>query len=91
MPRALVIGGGVAGPAAAMFLAADGGRFEIFEAAANPDDYAGLPQRATNGLTVLDALGLREHLLLRRPSGSAHDHVEQHGQATRVSAEWPCR
>jgi 2-polyprenyl-6-methoxyphenol hydroxylase-like FAD-dependent oxidoreductase len=64
MPRALVIGGGVAGPAAAMFLAADGWEVEIFEAAANPNDYAGaFLNVATNGLTVLDALGLREHLL----------------------------
>jgi 2-polyprenyl-6-methoxyphenol hydroxylase-like FAD-dependent oxidoreductase len=51
MPRALVIGGGVAGPAAAMFLAADGWEVEIFEAAANPDDYAGaFLNVATNGL-----------------------------------------
>jgi 2-polyprenyl-6-methoxyphenol hydroxylase-like FAD-dependent oxidoreductase len=64
MPRALVSGGGVAGPAAAMFLAADGWGVEIFEAAANPDDYAGaFLNVATNGLTVLDALGLRAHLL----------------------------
>jgi 2-polyprenyl-6-methoxyphenol hydroxylase-like FAD-dependent oxidoreductase len=64
MPRALVIGGGVAGPAAAMFLAADGWEVEIFEAAANPDDYAGaFLNVATNGLSVLDALDLRERLL----------------------------
>jgi 2-polyprenyl-6-methoxyphenol hydroxylase-like FAD-dependent oxidoreductase len=47
-----------------MFLAADGWEVEIFEAAANPDDYAGaFLNVSTNGLTVLDALGLREHLL----------------------------
>jgi 2-polyprenyl-6-methoxyphenol hydroxylase-like FAD-dependent oxidoreductase len=64
MPRALVIGGGVAGPATAMFLAADGWEVEIMEAAPKPDDYAGaFLNVATNGLTVLDALGLRERLL----------------------------
>jgi 2-polyprenyl-6-methoxyphenol hydroxylase-like FAD-dependent oxidoreductase len=64
MPRALVIGGGVAGPATAMFLAADGWDVEIFEATAKPDDYAGaFLNVATNGLTVLEALGLREQLL----------------------------
>jgi 2-polyprenyl-6-methoxyphenol hydroxylase-like FAD-dependent oxidoreductase len=64
MPRALVIGGGVAGPATAMFLAADGWEVEIMEAAAKPDDYAGaFLNVATNGLTVLDAIGLRERLL----------------------------
>ena len=64
MPRALVIGGGVAGPATAMFLAADGWDVEIFEAAAQPDDYAGaFLNVATNGLAVLEALGLRDRLL----------------------------
>ena len=64
MPRALVIGSGVAGPAVAMFLARDGWEVEIFEAAAKPDDYAGaFLNVATNGLTVLDALAFRERLL----------------------------
>ena len=64
MPRALVIGSGVAGPATATFLAVDGWEVEIMEAAAKPDDYAGaFLNVATNGLTVLDALGLRERLL----------------------------
>ena len=64
MPRALVIGGGVAGSATAMFLAADGWDVEIFESAAKPDDYAGaFLNVATNGLAVLEALGLRDRLL----------------------------
>jgi 2-polyprenyl-6-methoxyphenol hydroxylase-like FAD-dependent oxidoreductase len=64
MPRALVIGSGVAGPAVAMFLASDGWDVEIFEAAAKPDDYAGaFLNVATNALTVLDALAFRERLL----------------------------
>jgi 2-polyprenyl-6-methoxyphenol hydroxylase-like FAD-dependent oxidoreductase len=64
MQRALVIGSGVSGPATAMFLAADGWDVEIFENAAKPDDYSGaFLNVATNGLTVLDELGLREHLL----------------------------
>jgi 2-polyprenyl-6-methoxyphenol hydroxylase-like FAD-dependent oxidoreductase len=64
MPRALVIGSGVAGPATAMFLAADGWDVEIFEAAAQPSDYAGaFLNVATNGLAVLEALDLRARLL----------------------------
>ena len=64
MPRALVIGNGVAGPAVAMFLASDGWEVEIFEAAAKPDDYTGaFLNVATNGLTVLDALAFRKRLL----------------------------
>ena len=64
MPRALVIGGGVAGPATAMFLAAHGWDVESFEAATKPDDYAGaFLNVATNGLAVLEALRLRDRLL----------------------------
>lgn len=64
MPRALVIGGGVAGPAAAQLLARDGWDTHVYEAHAEPDPYAGLFLNvATNGLSVLETLGLRERLL----------------------------
>ena len=64
MPRALIIGSGVAGPATALFLQRAGWDVEIFEAADEPDAYAGLFLNvATNGLAVLDQLGLRERLV----------------------------
>lgn len=64
MPKALIIGGGVAGPTTAMFLARAGWEVEIFEAASEPDPYAGLFLNvATNGLAVLEQLGLRERLV----------------------------
>jgi len=64
MPRALIIGSGVAGPATAVFLRRAGWDVEIFEAADEPDAYAGLFLNvATNGLAVLDQLGLRERLV----------------------------
>ena len=64
MPRALIIGSGVAGPATALFLQRAGWEVEIFEAAVEPDDYAGLFLNvATNGLAVLQQLGLRERLV----------------------------
>ena len=63
-PTALIIGGGVAGPAAALFLDRLGWQTAVYEAAAAPDDYTGLFLNvATNGLAVLDRLGLRERLL----------------------------
>ncbi|SFS13815.1 2-polyprenyl-6-methoxyphenol hydroxylase [Microbacterium sp. cf046] len=63
MPRALVIGGGVAGPAAAMFLQRAGWDVEVFEADQEPDPFEGLFLNvATNGLAVLDQLGLRDRL-----------------------------
>jgi 2-polyprenyl-6-methoxyphenol hydroxylase-like FAD-dependent oxidoreductase len=64
MPRALVIGSGVAGPATALFLQRAGWDVEVFEAAAEPDPYTGLFLNvATNGLAVLDRLGLRDPLV----------------------------
>jgi 2-polyprenyl-6-methoxyphenol hydroxylase-like FAD-dependent oxidoreductase len=64
MPRALIIGSGVAGPATALFLQRAGWDVEIFEAADEPDAYAGLFLNvATNGLAVLDQLGLRGRLV----------------------------
>ena len=63
MPRALIIGSGVAGPATATFLARAGWDVEVFEADPRPDPYEGLFLNvATNGLAVLDELGLRERL-----------------------------
>jgi len=64
MPRALIIGCGVAGPAIAQLLQRDGWETTVFEAHEQPDDYAGLFLNvATNGLAVLDALGLRDRLV----------------------------
>jgi 2-polyprenyl-6-methoxyphenol hydroxylase-like FAD-dependent oxidoreductase len=61
--RALVIGGGIAGPATALFLARAGIEPVIFEAYACSDDVGGGFQIAPNGLRVLAELGLAEALL----------------------------
>src|SRR5215203_3178792 len=64
MPRALVLGAGVAGPAAAMFLLRAGWDVEVFDAVTAPDPFEGLFLNvATNGLAVLDQLGLRDRLV----------------------------
>lgn len=65
MPRtALIIGCGVAGPATALFLSRLGWQVSIHEAGPRPDDYAGaFLNVATNGLAVLEVLGLRERVL----------------------------
>lgn len=64
MPKALIIGGGVAGPAAALFLQRAGWETEIFEARPAPDAFGGLFLNvATNGLAVLETLGLKKRLL----------------------------
>jgi 2-polyprenyl-6-methoxyphenol hydroxylase-like FAD-dependent oxidoreductase len=62
--RALIVGCGVAGPAIGLFLRRAGWKPVIYEAAAQPDDYHGLfLNLATNGLEVLQSLGLRDGLL----------------------------
>jgi 2-polyprenyl-6-methoxyphenol hydroxylase-like FAD-dependent oxidoreductase len=64
MPQALISGGGVAGSATALFLQRAGWEVEIFEAASSPDPYGGLFLNvATNGLAVLEELGLRDRLV----------------------------
>ncbi len=64
MPHAIVVGAGIAGPAVAQFLRRAGWDAEIFEASDEPLSYAGLFLNvATNGIAVLDELGLRDRLL----------------------------
>lgn len=65
--KALIIGCGIAGPVAAMFLERAGIRSEIFEARQSPDDEAGaFLNLVPNGMSVLRTLGI-------------HDEVAAHG------------
>jgi len=61
--RALIIGGGIAGPALALFLARSGIEPVVLEAYPRTDDVGGGFQIAPNGLRVLAELGLAEPLL----------------------------
>jgi 2-polyprenyl-6-methoxyphenol hydroxylase-like FAD-dependent oxidoreductase len=61
--RALVIGGGIAGPALALFLARAGIRPIVFEAYPRTENVGGGFQIAPNGMRVLAALGLADSLL----------------------------
>lgn len=64
MPKALVIGGGVAGPATATLLTRAGWEAPVFEARRAPDPYEGLFLNvAINGRRVLRTLGVEERLL----------------------------
>jgi 2-polyprenyl-6-methoxyphenol hydroxylase-like FAD-dependent oxidoreductase len=60
--RALVIGGGIAGPAVALFLARAGIEPVVFEAYPRSEDVGGGFQIAPNGLRVLSELGLADNL-----------------------------
>jgi 2-polyprenyl-6-methoxyphenol hydroxylase-like FAD-dependent oxidoreductase len=56
--RAIIVGGGIAGPAISLFLKGSGIEPHIFEAYGEPATIGGGFQIAPNGMRVLDALGL---------------------------------
>lgn len=61
--KALIIGGGIAGPATALFLKKAGIDSVIYEAVEQTDDYAGLfLNLARNGMRVLKELGIDEQI-----------------------------
>lgn len=59
--QALIIGGGIAGPAVALFLKQAGISSEIYEARATPEGYA--LSMSSNGVEVLKLLGLDEAVM----------------------------
>lgn len=62
--RAIIVGGGIAGPVLAMFLRRIGVEPVVYEGRLEPDDEAGyFLNLAPNGLAVLDALGLKDEVL----------------------------
>lgn len=64
MPKAVVVGGGVAGPAVAQLLTQVGWEASVFEARPAPDLYEGLFLNvAVNGRRVLASLGVEKRLL----------------------------
>lgn len=60
--RAIIIGGGIAGPAASLFLQRAGIESQIFEAYQEPTTIGGGFQIAPNGMRVLRALGLADQV-----------------------------
>src|SRR5215471_9647858 len=60
--RAIIIGGGIAGPAASLFLQRAGIESQIFEAYPEPTTIGGGFQIAPNGMRVLNALGLADRV-----------------------------
>jgi 2-polyprenyl-6-methoxyphenol hydroxylase-like FAD-dependent oxidoreductase len=61
--RAIVIGGGIAGPAVSLFLQRGGIAPQIFEAYPEPSTIGGGFQIAPNGMRVLKALGLANQVV----------------------------
>jgi 2-polyprenyl-6-methoxyphenol hydroxylase-like FAD-dependent oxidoreductase len=82
--RALIMGGGIGGPVAAMALERAGIQATVYEAADAPGDYVGLfLNTSSNGLDVLRIPGRRRRRAGRGLPDAAHGDVERHRQAPR--------
>jgi len=78
--RALIIGGGIAGPAAALFLRRAGIESQIFEAYPEPSTIGGGFQIAPNGMRVMEALGLADQVRACGVLSSDFVFRNQHGK-----------
>ncbi|MBR0695798.1 NAD(P)/FAD-dependent oxidoreductase [Bradyrhizobium lablabi] len=78
--KALIIGAGIAGPVAAMFLKRAGIEAEIYEAWPYSTGIGGGLQIAPNGMHVLAELGLADELIARGSIAESFDFYSQGGK-----------
>jgi len=78
-PKALIIGGGIAGPVTAIFLKAAGLDAEVFEAWPYATGIGGGLQIAPNGMHVLAEIGLADDIIRRGSIAEAFDFHSQSG------------
>lgn len=78
--KALIIGAGIAGPVAAIFLKQAGFEAELFEAWPHSTGIGGGLQIAPNGMHVLAELGLAEELIRRGSICESFDFYSQSGR-----------
>jgi 2-polyprenyl-6-methoxyphenol hydroxylase-like FAD-dependent oxidoreductase len=78
--RAIVIGGGIAGPALSLFLTRSGIVPQIFEAYPAPSTIGGAFQIAPNGMRVMAALGLADRVAAAGAPSSTFDFRNHHGR-----------
>ncbi len=83
-PKALIIGGGIAGPVTAIFLQKAGIDAEVFEAWPYSTGIGGGLQIAPNGMHVLAEIGLADELIRRGSIAESFDFYSQSG--TRLGA-----
>lgn len=79
--RAIIIGGGIAGPAASLFLQRGGIEPRIFEAYPEPATIGGGFQIAPNGMRVLNALGLADQVAAAGAPSNAFAFRNRQGRA----------
>ncbi|HEY6412281.1 MAG TPA: NAD(P)/FAD-dependent oxidoreductase [Edaphobacter sp.] len=78
--RALIIGGGVAGPILALFLKSSDFDVQVFEASSGPNDTGGALGLAPNGMNVLAAAGVVEQVRDASVTGSEWAFENQRGK-----------
>lgn len=78
-PKALIIGGGIAGPVAAIFLKKAGFDAEVFEAWPYSTGIGGGLQIAPNGMHVLAAIRLADEMIRRGAIAESFDFHSQSG------------
>jgi 2-polyprenyl-6-methoxyphenol hydroxylase-like FAD-dependent oxidoreductase len=83
-PKALIIGGGIAGPVTAIFLQKAGIDAEVFEAWPYSTGIGGGLQIAPNGMLVLAEIGLASEMIRRGSIAESFDFYSQSG--TRLGA-----
>ncbi len=78
-PKALIIGGGIAGPVTAIFLKKAGIDAEVFEAWPYSTGIGGGLQIAPNGMHVLAEIGLADEMIRRGSIAESFDFHSQSG------------
>ena len=78
--QAIIIGGGIGGPALSLFLRRAGIKSRIFEAYPEPTTVGGGFQIAPNGMRVLDALGLADRVCAAGVRSSTFVFRNKHGK-----------
>src|SRR6185437_3504873 len=78
--RAIIIGGGIAGPALALFLRRAGISARVYEAYPRAENVGGGFQIAPNGVRVLATLGLRDAVMRGGTEASAFCFHNHHGR-----------
>src|SRR5215469_9512883 len=78
--HAIIIGGGIGGPAVSLFLRRVGIESRIFEAYPEPTTTGGGFQIAPNGMRVLDALGLADRVRTAGVTSSSFVFRNKHGK-----------